>query len=94
MTFLAGRSRTLELMDSEPVGLAELSHCLRDLERLNDFYVGALGLSLIKRSFNQDDSRTRHCGEDARRGGADHPKRAREVARRAALARSRSRGRA
>jgi glyoxalase family protein len=41
-------------------GIHHVSAITSDLDRLNDFYVGALGLSLIKRSFNQDDSRTRH----------------------------------
>lgn len=41
-------------------GIHHVSAITDDLDRLNDFYVGALGLSLIKRSFNQDDGRTRH----------------------------------
>lgn len=35
MSPLGARSQAAELMDSEPVGFAEFSHCLRDLERLN-----------------------------------------------------------
>lgn len=41
-------------------GIHHVSSISSDLERLNDFYVGALGLSLVKKSFNQDDPRTRH----------------------------------
>lgn len=37
MSLLETRSHAAELMDSEPVGLAEFSHCLRDLERLNQW---------------------------------------------------------
>jgi glyoxalase family protein len=41
-------------------GIHHVSAITSDLDRLNDFYVGALGLSLIKRSLNQDDGRTKH----------------------------------
>lgn len=41
-------------------GIHHISAITGDLERLKDFYASALGLSLIKRSFNQDDPRTRH----------------------------------
>lgn len=41
-------------------GIHHVTAITSDLERLNDFYVGALGLSLVKKSFNQDDPRTKH----------------------------------
>ncbi|MEO7965673.1 MAG: VOC family protein, partial [Gemmatimonadaceae bacterium] len=41
-------------------GIHHISAISSDLPRLNDFYVPALGLSLVKKSFNQDDPETKH----------------------------------
>jgi glyoxalase family protein len=41
-------------------GIHHISAISADLPRLNDFYVSALGLSLVKKSFNQDDPETKH----------------------------------
>ena len=41
-------------------GIHHVSAITSDLERLNDFYDSALGLKLVKKSFNQDDPNTRH----------------------------------
>lgn len=41
-------------------GIHHVSAITSDLERLNDFYDSALGLRLVKKSFNQDDPNTKH----------------------------------
>lgn len=41
-------------------GIHHISAIATDLPRLNDFYVESLGLSLVKKSFNQDDPETKH----------------------------------
>lgn len=41
-------------------GLHHVSGITDDLERAHDFYAEALGLRLVKKTFNQDDGRTRH----------------------------------
>src|SRR5690606_41640376 len=41
-------------------GIHHVSGITDDLERAHDFYEGALGLRIVKRTVNQDDGRTRH----------------------------------
>lgn len=41
-------------------GIHHISGITDDLERAHDFYEGALGLRIVKRTVNQDDGRTRH----------------------------------
>lgn len=46
--------------DMALLGIHHISAITSDLERLHEFYHSALGLALVKRSFNQDDPRIRH----------------------------------
>lgn len=41
-------------------GIHHISAITDDLERAGDFYEGALGLSLVKKTYNQDDGETKH----------------------------------
>ena len=41
-------------------GIHHISGITDDLERAGDFYEQALGLSLVKKTYNQDDPRTKH----------------------------------
>ena len=41
-------------------GIHHVSAITGNLDRLNDFYDSALGLKLVKKSFNQDDPNTKH----------------------------------
>jgi len=41
-------------------GIHHISAITDDLERAHDFYAEALGLSLVKKTFNQDDGKTQH----------------------------------
>ena len=41
-------------------GIHHISAITDDLEAAGDFYEGALGLSLVKKTLNQDDGKTRH----------------------------------
>jgi glyoxalase family protein len=41
-------------------GIHHVSAITSDLQRAGDFYEYALGLSLVKKTFNQDDGKTRH----------------------------------
>lgn len=41
-------------------GIHHITGITDDLERAGDFYERALGLSIVKRTFNQDDAKTKH----------------------------------
>jgi len=41
-------------------GIHHVSAITNDLERAGEFYEGALGLSLVKKTYNQDDGQTKH----------------------------------
>jgi glyoxalase family protein len=46
--------------DMQLQGMHHISAITDDLERAGDFYEGALGLSLVKKTYNQDDGKTKH----------------------------------
>jgi glyoxalase family protein len=50
-------------------GMHHISAITDDLGRAGDFYEGALGLSLVKKTYNQDDGKTKHYFWAAYDGG-------------------------
>ena len=46
--------------DMKLQGIHHVSGITADLERANDFYTASLGLSLVKRTYNQDDGKVKH----------------------------------
>ncbi len=54
--------------DMALMGIHHISAITSDLQRLDEFYTQALGLGLVKKSFNQDDTRIKHWFWAARDG--------------------------